>query len=1060
MRFLSSRKGSSRGRITGLLALSSTLFSTTVKAADPCKEVSYKIEAGAKQGQDPVYFPAKLAYACLKALPINQKYAQQTADGLLGFHEVISYQTYFKNPPTPELETPVWDGAVEIQKIQDRVKNGEYQNLYDFAVDVYKVFSNYRDGHTSFMPSVLTVFKYAHPFSIVSVAKGPTSVPKIWTLNEQRGLEKQVTEINGQPVVDYLISLANSTLEDFGFADPDTRFNMLMSQFPTVAPEERETMAYFQYVTLYPGDQFTMRYADGSTEKVIWSARLQHSEIDWLSLLRKGVGPLGKYMWYTKAEWKRKLRKWTEEEAIEYAQSEGWAILDEMNVTYPDISEMKSGSPRPNHHGSGKHKRPHPKISSTTHYKPNGKREIEKRDVEAMKKLLRKMKKRSVGDYDYDEDYGFDEEDGDDGDGGDEYETTTKLPATKTTTTHHTRPTDDTTTEDDDDDDDGNDDYDDDEYDTTTKLPATKTTTTHHTRPTDYTTIEDDDDDDDVVDDDDDDYDDDDDDEYDEYDTTTKLPAPTKTATTPTPGPTDYTTTEDDDDDNDYEEDVTSTKPSSPTMTPATDYPYNTTDTNNDGYPEYFNSTTNGNFKFYIMDEDVAILDVSSFEANTQRDRVEASDLLDRGLDYISAAGVKYLIIDLTNNGGGAAFLPFDFTRMLFPNKYIFESVNMRYTKQNYVFLKKSKLDQWWTTQGKDWQSLEALFSPVDRDGDKFTQMFRYDHLQITEEDGYGVDPKQKQLFPAENIVVLGNGYCGSACFAWYESLHRQGVRSYAMGGRPNGSKYMQTSGGVKGGVVASFDTFTMLKKFYEAFSDERAQKVAKILPGPLRLWSAWSVLNVENQFRHGEEDQLPLEFIYTAACKRFSWTKEMMVDTGYTWRFIREQAWDKDGKPTDCEKPYVTETTYKPTTTTTTTHDKGHYRYGNNDRIPPHAPPKAHPSNDDAKLPPPHARPHHPKPKPIHGDVTPTQPKGKKPVGDVTPTKPKNKGHGRKGRKPSAKPVGGVTKPKSKGHGRKGRKDRKLGGKEHVKEGPMPKSHHRKPSVGRSKGKYNGDIP
>ncbi|RPB20992.1 hypothetical protein L211DRAFT_791308, partial [Terfezia boudieri ATCC MYA-4762] len=799
---------------------------------------------------------AKLAYACLKALPINQKYAQQTADGLLGFHEVISYQTYFKNPPTPELETPVWDGAVEIQKIQDRVKNGEYQNLYDFAVDVYKVFSNYRDGHTSFMPSVLTVFKYAHPFSIVSVAKGPTSVPKIWTLNEQRGLEKQVTEINGQPVVDYLISLANSTLEDFGFADPDTRFNMLMSQFPTVAPEERETMAYFQYVTLYPGDQFTMRYADGSTEKVIWSARLQHSEIDWLSLLRKGVGPLGKYMWYTKAEWKRKLRKWTEEEAID-----------------------------------GKHKRPHPKISSTTHYKPNGKREIEKRDVEAMKKLLRKMKKR-------------------------------------------------------------------------------------------------------------------------------------------------------------------------PTMTPATDYPYNTTDTNNDGYPEYFNSTTNGNFKFYIMDEDVAILDVSSFEANTQRDRVEASDLLDRGLDYISAAGVKYLIIDLTNNGGGAAFLPFDFTRMLFPNKYIFESVNMRYTKQNYVFLKKSKLDQWWTTQGKDWQSLEALFSPVDRDGDKFTQMFRYDHLQITEEDGYGVDPKQKQLFPAENIVVLGNGYCGSACFAWYESLHRQGVRSYAMGGRPNGSKYMQTSGGVKGGVVASFDTFTMLKKFYEAFSDERAQKVAKILPGPLRLWSAWSVLNVENQFRHGEEDQLPLEFIYTAACKRFSWTKEMMVDTGYTWRFIREQAWDKDGKPTDCEKPYVTETTYKPTTTTTTTHDKGHYRYGNNDRIPPHAPPKAHPSNDDAKLPPPHARPHHPKPKPIHGDVTPTQPKGKKPVGDVTPTKPKNKGHGRKGRKPSAKPVGGVTKPKSKGHGRKGRKDRKLGGKEHVKEGPMPKSHHRKPSVGRSKGKYNGDIP
>ncbi|KAF8429806.1 hypothetical protein EV426DRAFT_542936, partial [Tirmania nivea] len=288
MRFPNGRKSSSRGTVAGLLALSSALFSTTVRAADPCKVVGDVIEAGAKEGNDPVYFPAKLAYDCLKALPLNKKYAQQTADGLLAFHEVISYQTYFKNPPTPELEMPVWDGAAEIHKIQDKVKNAKYQGLYDFTIDVYKIFSNYRDGHTSFLPAVLTVFKYGHPFSIVSVADEPTSTPKIWTLNDQRKLDKQVTEINGEPVVDYLINLANSTLEDFGFADPDTRFNMLMSQFPTVAPEERENMAYFQYVTQYPGDQFTMKYADGSTEDVEWSASLQHSDMDWLSLLQKG----------------------------------------------------------------------------------------------------------------------------------------------------------------------------------------------------------------------------------------------------------------------------------------------------------------------------------------------------------------------------------------------------------------------------------------------------------------------------------------------------------------------------------------------------------------------------------------------------------------------------------------------------------------------------------------------------------------------------------------------------------------------------------------------------
>ncbi|KAF8429807.1 hypothetical protein EV426DRAFT_582892 [Tirmania nivea] len=551
------------------------------------------------------------------------------------------------------------------------------------------------------------------------------------------------------------------------------------------------------------------------------------------------------------------------------------------------------------------------------------------------------------------------------------------------------------------------------------------------------------------------------------------LPTPNTTPTThhtPPEATTDYTTTEDDDGD-DYEEGVTSTKPPTPTPTPTTDYTTiddDTTEdttydiTNNKGYPEYFNSTSNGNFKFYILDGDTAVLDVSSFQADSQRDRLEASDLLDRGLDYISAAGVKYLIIDLTNNGGGAAFLPFDFTRMLFPKKYIFESVNMRYTKQNYVFLKNSNLDGWWTSQDKDWPSIEALFSPVERDGDKFTQMFRYDHLQITEEDGYGMDPTQKQLFPAENIVVLGNGYCGSACFAWYESLYRQGVRSYAMGGRPNGSKYMQTSGGIKGGVVVSFDTYIKLKKFYEAFSDDRAQKVAKILPGPLRLWGAWDALNVENQFRNGEEDQLPLEFRYNPACKRFSWTKEMMVDTGYTWKFIRDQAWGKDGKPTDCEKPYVPETTYKPTTTTTQGKSV-HHGYGNKDRIPLHAPPKSqkgqthrkgHGSKDDVKRPPPHAAPHHPKPKPSHKNIIPPHHKGKKPAGDVTPTNQKHKGQ------KEYKYTGGNSRPKGTSDKYIPVKDRKPGAKEHKKKGKKPpKPQRHKQQVEHSKGIYKGPF-
>jgi len=193
------------------------------------------------------------------------------------------------------------------------------------------------------------------------------------------------------------------------------------------------------------------------------------------------------------------------------------------------------------------------------------------------------------------------------------------------------------------------------------------------------------------------------------------------------------------------------------------------------------------------------------------------------------------------------------------------------------------------------------------------------------------------------------------------------------------------------------------------------------------------------------------------------------MVDTGYTWKFIREQAWGKDGKPTDCEKPYITETTYKPTTTTTSHGKDTNYGYGNNDRIPPHAPPKpqkGHKKHNPKKL---HTVPHHPKPKPLHGDVIPTHPKEKNPKGDVIPTNQKHPGQNHRNKE--SKHAGN-----SPSDGTQDQyipvKDRRPGNKEFVKEAPKPheyhppkytpkpKSRNRQPGAEHYKGKYQGPYP
>lgn len=70
---------------------------------------------------------------------------------------------------------------------------------------------------------------------------------------------------------------------------------------------------------------------------------------------------------------------------------------------------------------------------------------------------------------------------------------------------------------------------------------------------------------------------------------------------------------------------------------------------------------------------------------------------------------------------------------------------------------------------------------------------------------GYGSRANFTQPFPAENIVMLYDGYCASTCTLFSEWMHRQGgVKSIAMGGRPN-KHPIQAIGGVKGAQDLGF---------------------------------------------------------------------------------------------------------------------------------------------------------------------------------------------------------------------------------------------------------------
>jgi hypothetical protein len=62
--------------------------------------------------------------------------------------------------------------------------------------------------------------------------------------------------------------------------------------------------------------------------------------------------------------------------------------------------------------------------------------------------------------------------------------------------------------------------------------------------------------------------------------------------------------------------------------------------------------------------------------------------------------------------------------------------------------------------------------------------------------DDEGDFPRQN-FWKTEDVVIVSNGHCSSACHFLVEMLEQLGVRSYAIGGR-SGHKRMQAVGGTK----------------------------------------------------------------------------------------------------------------------------------------------------------------------------------------------------------------------------------------------------------------------
>ncbi|KAF2763527.1 hypothetical protein EJ05DRAFT_472424 [Pseudovirgaria hyperparasitica] len=345
---------------------------------------------------------------------------------------------------------------------------------------------------------------------------------------------------------------------------------------------------------------------------------------------------------------------------------------------------------------------------------------------------------------------------------------------------------------------------------------------------------------------------------------------------------------------------------------------------------------------FYLdSNPDVAVISIQSFgipDSVSLSHEEFPSAFQQEFLSFLQTAysdGRTKMIVDLRGNGGGDGVLAWDAFRAFFPTtepadvtrfrandaylligegvKVILENES---TQQNAGILYDVRDWNWQANlkpDGSHYTSAEELYGPTEIHGDNFTNLIRRDlsnplsygaaNFSII---GYGANANAAvPLYNASDIIMLHDGVCHSTCAAFSEYMKNAGrVRSVVVGGRPQ-SGPMQAVAGTKGGftfqapTIQSFANGTITA--LEPIDPDKAQELGQTVLGGLASGTIGETLvrrqvraqmNCEDNIQPGDEEMVPLQFVYEAADCRLYYTRDMASDPMEVWRRTAGAMW------------------------------------------------------------------------------------------------------------------------------------------------------------------------
>ena len=316
---------------------------------------------------------------------------------------------------------------------------------------------------------------------------------------------------------------------------------------------------------------------------------------------------------------------------------------------------------------------------------------------------------------------------------------------------------------------------------------------------------------------------------------------------------------------------------------------------------------------YFLKNISTGVLSIPTFDMSDD-DVQTFSDTVQKFLNASHAAGMEKILIDLQQNLGGDTLLAVDTFKHFFPANDTFRGSRLRAhptadvignTFTTYFATNQSanssvydvlSASDWVVTDrlnantGQNFTSWGEFFGPLQYNGDSFTNVERENITSsLFDNEALGIDiygasipATNPQLYEPENIIILSDGLCSSACAVFVEMMHHDaGVKTVVVGGLPQTGP-MQTASGSRGAEIYTADNID------DDISDAiylNATTAGYLPDREEDVWISFMGINLRDQIRKDQQD-IPVQFLYDAADCRIFYTMETWNDYSSLWTY------------------------------------------------------------------------------------------------------------------------------------------------------------------------------